>query len=152
MVAQRNAQGPGRAVVAMLVVATVYFLFVLALGINLLAVPALQRTVSLADFVLAGSVLFMLIIVAFLVLLVRGRGASAAQAAISGAPTAVPTVVRRRGDDEYVVTNDEFQGMRVLEYSHPPKSKNQGAIYAKALVPVTREYVLRVEEIIAQER
>jgi len=53
-------------------------------------------------------------------------------------------------DDERMVTTEEQQGLRVLEYSAPAKSKNRGAVYAKTYVPVTKADVLRVETLAAE--
>lgn len=53
-------------------------------------------------------------------------------------------------DDETLVTTETQQGLRVLEYSRPAKSRHKGAVYAKAYVPVTKEHVLRVETLAAE--
>lgn len=134
----------------MLVVATLYFLIVVALGVNLVAIPALTRVADLPTLALVGAALFGLFILVLLVQLVRGRQREEARQ-VQASAVAVPAPARRRGEDEYVVTSDEHQGLRVIEYSHPPKSQNKGAVYAKCLVPVSREFVLRVEELIAKE-
>lgn len=142
-----------RSVVAILVVAILYFLFVLALGINLFAIPAIQSRVRIGDLVLAGSVLFVVMALALVVMLFRRRQAFEAIEAETEAEEirAAESAVVRPRDDEVVVTNDSYQGLRVLEYSHPPKSQNKGAVYAKCYVPVARDSVVRLEDLIARE-
>lgn len=63
-------------------------------------------------------------------------------------PQAAPT--RASWDDELAATGETQQGMRVLEYSRPAKSRNKGAVYAKTYVPVTKEHVLRIETLAAE--
>lgn len=53
-------------------------------------------------------------------------------------------------DDEKRVTTEQQQGMTVLEYSRPAKSRHRGAVYTKAYVPVTKEHVLRIETLVAE--
>jgi hypothetical protein len=53
-------------------------------------------------------------------------------------------------DDERMVTAEQQQGLRVLEYSSPAKSRNRGAVYAKTYVPVTKGDVLRIETLAAE--
>lgn len=64
------------------------------------------------------------------------------------APMRVPTL----WDDETRRTTEERQGLRVLEYSAPPKSRHKGAVYTKDYVPVSKEWVLRVETMVAEPR
>jgi hypothetical protein len=53
-------------------------------------------------------------------------------------------------DDETRTTSEEKQGMKVLEYSRPAKSRHRGAVYTKDYVPVAKEWVLRVETMVAE--
>lgn len=55
-------------------------------------------------------------------------------------------------DDELKRTAEQQQGMTVLEYSRPAKSQHRGGVYTKAYVPVTKEFVLRVETLVADGR
>lgn len=55
----------------------------------------------------------------------------------------------RAADDELVTTSETQQGLRVIEYSAPAKSRHRGAVYSKTYVPVTKEHVLRVENLSA---
>ena len=64
-------------------------------------------------------------------------------------PEPPPTVA---WDDEKLATDESQQGLRVLEYSAPAKSRNRGAVYAKTYVPVTKEHVLRIETMAAEPR
>lgn len=52
-------------------------------------------------------------------------------------------------DDELVMTAETQKGLRVLEYSNPAKSAHKGAVYAKTYIPVTKEFVMRVETLAA---
>lgn len=60
--------------------------------------------------------------------------------------------VRAPVDDEAVLTTESQQGLRVIEYSRPAKSRHKGSVYAKTYVPVTKEHVLRVETLAAEPR
>lgn len=108
--------------------------------------------------VLAGVALFALIFLVQIPFLLRRRArarevpeeplapwSAEEQAAPAPAPIMAP-VVR---NDELVITDEMQKGFRVLEYSSPAKSENKGAVYAKTYVPVTKEYVLRVENVAA---
>lgn len=61
-------------------------------------------------------------------------------------------MARAPTDDEYLKTAESQQGLRVLEYSRPAKSRNRGAVYAKTYVPVTGDHVLRIETLAADTR
>jgi hypothetical protein len=61
-----------------------------------------------------------------------------------------PRMEMERWDDEVRLTTEQQQGMVVLEYSRPAKSRHRGAVYTKAYVPVTKEHVLRVETLAAE--
>lgn len=52
-------------------------------------------------------------------------------------------------DDEYVITEERQQGLQVLEYSAPPKSRNANAVYTKTYVAVSQAHVVRVETVVA---
>jgi len=65
------------------------------------------------------------------------------------APTA-PVMMGAPADDEKLVTGEMQQGLTVLEYSAPAKSRHRGAVYSKTYVPVTKEHVLRVETLAAE--
>lgn len=62
---------------------------------------------------------------------------------------APPVAPAAGGDDELAMTPETQKGLRVLEYSAPAKSANKGAVYAKTYVPVTKEFVMRVETLAA---
>lgn len=63
-----------------------------------------------------------------------------------------PLAPRVKADDELVITSEQQQGLRVIEYSKPAKSRHRGAVFAKTYVPVTKEHVLRVETLAAEGR
>lgn len=53
-------------------------------------------------------------------------------------------------DDERLTTTEVQQGLTVLEYSTPAKSRHKNAVYTKAYVPVSKQHVLRVETLAAE--
>lgn len=53
-------------------------------------------------------------------------------------------------NDELLRTQETAKGLQVLEYSAPAKSRTPGAVYAKTMVPVTKEHVLRIETLAAE--
>jgi hypothetical protein len=63
-----------------------------------------------------------------------------------------PRIAAQTWDDEKRVTTEQQQGMTVLEYSRPAKSRHRGAVYTKAYVPVAKEWVLRIETLVAEGR
>lgn len=60
-------------------------------------------------------------------------------------------VARPKANDELLVTSEVVKDLRVLEYSAPSKSRHSGAVYAKTMVPVTKEHILRVENLAAED-
>jgi hypothetical protein len=104
----------------------------------------------LEDWVLFGMVL---LVVLLLLLLLHYRGATRRGAApLAEQAEAAPSPGSRWVPDEILVTADLWQGLRVLEYSRPPKGEASAAVYAKCFVPVDAQYVLRVEERVAEAR
>lgn len=106
----------------------------------------------------AGAAFFVVLVLLAIPYLIRRspRRARAARAAVAPeadepfeAPRAAPTG-RVHEADELLLTDETQQGLRVLEYSRPPKSTNKGAVYAKTYVPVTKEHVVRVETLAAE--
>jgi hypothetical protein len=132
------------------ILAVLYFLFVLMLAV-------LHREVSgvpMDTLVLAGLVLFAVVILVQIPFMLRRRVRGPEPAAAETIPPAAgwtpeppPTFGH---DDEKLVTSEVQQGLTVLEYSAPAKSRHRGAVYAKAYVPVTKEHVLRVETLAAE--
>lgn len=129
------------------ILALLYFAFVVWLGVTRTSV----RGVSTDVLVLAGLALFLLVAVIEIPFFLRRR------------PKAEPAPERPEWqdeppepaaaplrDDERLATDETQQGLRVLEYSAPAKSRNRGAVYAKTYVPVTKEHVLRVETMAAE--
>lgn len=137
-----------------LVIAVVYFLWVALLGLGVIALPALEPTITPADWAVFGALLFLVLFLLLVVEYRRTKGGTAyvqAQPRASApAPVAVPQ--QRWPPDELVVTAESLQGRRVLEYSRPPKSEHPHAVYAKCLVPVDPQLVLRVEDLVAESR
>lgn len=132
-------------------IAILYFLAVVTLAI-------LRREINGVPtqwLVLGGVGLFVLVILVELPFFVRRRIRAEPEAAL---PAATPDwqdeapepATRGAWDDERIATAEEQQGLRVLEYSAPAKSRNRGSVYAKTYVPVTKEHVLRVETLAAE--
>ncbi|HWH08303.1 MAG TPA: hypothetical protein VNX21_03820 [Candidatus Thermoplasmatota archaeon] len=130
------------------VLALVYFAFVVWLG----ATRTTVRGVPMDYLVLGGLAFFLLVAVVELPFFLRRRPPKAApppeRAEWQDEPPE-PVAAPAR-DDERLTTDETQQGMRVLEYSAPAKSRNRGAVYAKTYVPVTKEHVLRVETLAAE--
>jgi hypothetical protein len=126
--------------------AILYFLLVVALAVFRVEIRGLPTQ----TLVLGGVVFFVLVILIELPFFFRRR-----------IKTEEPEPVRESSwqdeagepgamrDDEKLVTNETQQGMRVLEYSAPAKSRHRGAVYAKTYVPVAKEWVLRIENLAA---
>lgn len=141
------------------ILALLYFAFVVFLA----ATGQHVRGVPDEYLVWGGLALFVLVLIVEVPLLMRRRErAPAAEAseepdwtppettdeapAFAPPPAAAPAEAI---DDELVTTSETQKGLQVLEYSRPAKSVNKGSVYAKAYVPVTKEFVLRVETLAA---
>lgn len=153
------------------VIASLYFLAVVIIaalnntinrgGVNYRILP---RDVSVETLALVGVGLFALVILVELPFLIRRRPKrepapepAAAPADEEPAPWAAPAqgaipAAPPPRDDELVMTSETQQGYRVIEYSRPAKSRHRNAVFTKAYVPVTKEYVLRVETLVAEGR
>ncbi|MGQ0536857.1 MAG: hypothetical protein ACT4PT_12405 [Methanobacteriota archaeon] len=138
---------------ALFTISIIYFLWIVLVVTEAIRVRPLD-SVTDAQWVLSGIVVFLLVLLLEFLYL-RKRGVGAAQRAAAGvevvAESPVPTRVTKAGiHDEYVTTNDLYQGKRVLEYSKPPKSQHSEAVYAKTYVDVGGGLALRVEELVAE--
>jgi hypothetical protein len=135
-------------------VATLYFVLVVYLAAN--PVSGLDLDVL----ALAGLVFFAILIV--LAFLFMGRRKLPRPPPAANEPALLredmqdepleseaPRMAAQAWNDELVRTTEQQQGLTVLEYSRPPKSQHRGAVYAKAYVPVTKEFVLRIEVLVA---
>lgn len=147
--------------VVVLVIAVLYFLWAALLGLGIIALPALEPTITPADWAVFGALLFLVLLILLAVEYRRTRGGTyeppapaaghrAAATTPQAAPAAAPS--SRWIPDELVVTAETQQGRRVLEYSRPPKSEHPRAVYAKCLVPVDPQLVLRVEDLVAEAK
>lgn len=129
------------------VLAGLYFLFVLWLG----ATRTTVRGVSMDLLVLSGLALFLLVAVVEVPFFLRRRAPKPEPPAEREWQDEPPEPVAAPSwDDEKLTTEESQQGLAVLEYSAPAKSRNRGAVYAKTYVPVTKEHVLRVETMAAE--
>lgn len=126
-------------------IAILYFALILAMAIFRVEI----RNVPTQTLVLIGVAFFVLVILIELPYFMRRRVRTEEPPA--PAPTqGAASPLGAAGDDEHVTTNESQQGLRVLEYSAPAKSRNRGAVYAKTYVPVTKEHVLRIENLAAE--
>ena len=134
------------------VIALLYFAFVVYLAVARKEVANLP----MQTLVLAGIGLFALVFLVEIPFLFRRK--ARAPAPEPAPPQEEPSLwapapaepMRATADDEFLVTTENQQGLRVLEYSAPAKSRHRGAVYAKTYVPVTKEHVLRVETLAAE--
>lgn len=107
---------------------------------------------------MGGAGLFVLTALVLIPFLFRRKGAAPAKAveedAWEPAPASAPAAMRPRAswDDEIKLTDETAQGMRVIEYSWPAKSRNRQAVYTKTHVPVSSAHVVRVETMVAEAR
>jgi len=133
---------------AILVVGFLYLVWVLLLATRVLRLNFLEPFWTVDDWARSGAVLFVVMLVALLAQWFMARNDAAAVApawhAAPQARTAIP--------DELVMTGETWQGKSVLEYSKPPKSEHQRAVYAKCLVPIDAGFVLRVEDMVAEAK
>ena len=125
------------------ILAVLYFLTVVILNI-------LDRRIEgvTNDMLVWGGVgffiLVMLIEIPFFLRRSRPKPKAAAQPAPQGAQASNGHI-----DDEYLITEDRQQGLLVLEYSAPAKSKNVNVVYTKTYVPVSQAHVMRLETAVA---
>lgn len=147
------------------VVATLYFVWVLMVGLGNVRTP----TVDIGTWVLLGLVIFGVLFVLELLLLVRRKekdGAPAVEPADAGSTIPAylppgeaaangsafaPPPPRERADAEWIATSEMYRGLRVLEVSMPPKSRNKGGVYAKSYVAVGPDAVVRIEDLVADK-
>jgi hypothetical protein len=128
-------------------IAILYFVLILAMAILRIEF----RSVSTDALVYAGAVLFVVVILIELPFFLRRRVRVEEPEPSPYAPeSAAAGPLVGAGDHEALATSESQQGLRVLEFSAPPKSQNRGSVYAKTYVPVTKEHVLRVETLAAE--
>lgn len=127
------------------VIAVLYFILIITLAVMDLKIEG----VPMEYLVLGGLGLFILVMIVELPLLWRRRAPRPAR--VKTAPmSATPEAASRNGwDDELSITAETQQGMQVLEYSAPAKSRNRNSVYTKTYVPVTGAQVLRIESLVA---
>jgi hypothetical protein len=151
---RRVRRAPLNVPLIVLLVGALYFVFALLLGLGIIRLTGLEPTFTVQDWMQYGAVLMAVLL---LVLLAwwRLRPSEAAEARQEAAPAPAYEAPEASGSwvpDEIVLTSDEWHGRRVLEYSRPPKSEAPAAVYAKVVVPVDEQFVLRVEDRIAEAR
>ncbi|HUR69543.1 MAG TPA: hypothetical protein VM370_09885 [Candidatus Thermoplasmatota archaeon] len=127
------------------ILAALYFIAVLVLIVGNYRVQGVSNEL-LALVGVGIFVLVMLIELPFLLRRGAPRASRPAPAPLHDAPMRTPGP---RIDDEYMITEESQQGLRVVEYSAPAKSRNSNIVYTKTYVPVTGAHVLRVETAVA---
>ena len=132
------------------VVCLFYFAAILYVALRGLKI----RGASMDLLVLVGAALFVVTFLVEIPFFLRRRGPrpEEPEPRVDFQDEPLEPVSRVREDDEVLVTAEQQQGLRVLEYSRPAKSRHKGAVYAKTYVPVTKEHVLRVETLAAEGR
>ena len=135
-----------------LVVGVLYFVWVALLGLRIVILRSLEPTITPEDWAVGGAVLMLLLLVLLVVDFQRSKRNLYEEPAAAAAPAYAPPPATRWVPDELVVTAETVQGRRVLEYSRPPKSERPAAVYAKVLIPIDAQLVLRVEDLVAEAR
>ncbi|HET6315335.1 MAG TPA: hypothetical protein VFG86_02675 [Chloroflexota bacterium] len=130
------------------VIGLLYFIWVALLATNVIALPGLEHYISVQDWAVFGAVLMILLLVVLVVWSSRSRDRVEEVYEAPATRGAQPSWEA----DELVVTAEAWKGLRVLEYSRPPKSDAPAAVYTKCYVPLDGQFVLRVEDRIAEAR
>lgn len=130
------------------VIAVLYFIGVVVL------VSMNYRITGVSNDLLAlvGLGLFALVVLIELPFLLRRRPRRAEPDPVEAEPYAEAAPLAATGaarDDELRTTPETQQGLRVVEYSAPAKSRNRNAVFTKTYVPVTPTHVLRIETLVA---
>lgn len=130
------------------VIAALYFLAVLVLNVANYRI----RGVTDEMLVLGGVGLFVLVILVELPFFLRRRRPKAPKPRKAKADAPAAASPEANGwDDELLITSESQQGLQVLEYSAPAKSRNANSVYAKTYVPVSGAHVLRIETLAAEQ-
>lgn len=130
------------------IIATMYFIAVVVLTI----VDYRIRGVTTEMLALAGVGLFVLVMAFELPFFLRRRAPRApkpAKVKKARRPEAESSPSSAYVDDELTTTNEKAQGLQVVEYSSPAKSRNQSTVYTKTYIPVSGAHVVRVETAVA---
>lgn len=126
------------------VLATLYFLTVILLNVLDYEIAG----VGMDMLVLVGVALFVIVLLIELPFLLRRRAKREPEP--EPAPIGEPLAASRNGwDDELLITPESQQGLQVIEYSRPAKSRHSNAVFTKTYVPVSGAHVLRVETLAA---
>lgn len=100
--------------------------------------------------VLVGVAFFVLVMLIQLPFFLRRRVRRAPEPRPEPAAGAPPMAPSNNGwDDELLITRESQQGLQVIEYSAPAKSRHKNAVFTKTYVPVSGAHVLRVETLAA---
>lgn len=137
------------------ILALLYFAAVLLLA----AFGYEVQGVTMEQLVLGGAAFFLVVLVLELPFVFKKKVRQEPELVEEEPPVAEPvesfsepeTFTRPPSNDEMLVTSEVVKDLRVLEYSAPSKSLHSGAVYAKTMVPVTKEHVLRVETLAAED-
>ena len=126
-------------------IAAIYFLTIVLLNILNYRIQGVTDEML----VLGGVGLFVLVILIELPFFLRRRAPKAPKPAKVKAGAAPMDASLNGWDDELLITTESQQGLQVLEYSAPAKSRNANAVYTKTYVPVSGAHVLRIETLAA---
>lgn len=125
------------------ILATLYFVAVVLLTL----LDYRIQGVTTDMLVFAGIGIFVLVMLIEFPFFLRRRRPKAPRARRAAKAAAQPETVE--WDDEYLATDEEQQGLRVLEYSAPAKSQNTNTVFTKTYVAVTSAHVMRIETAVA---
>lgn len=129
------------------VLALVYFLVVIVLVVQDYELAGVDN----ATLAMGGAGLFLLVALIQIPFLFRRkvRAPPPTEGWTDEPPAPVAAAPRAPADDEILLTEETAQGLRVIEYSTPAKSRNRNAVYTKTHVPVSGSHVVRVETLVA---
>lgn len=128
------------------ILALLYFVGVVVLNILDYRIEGVSN-----EMLALGGVAFfgLVILVELPFFLRRSRPRAKKVKAAPAAPAPAAPATRAPVDDEVVTTDETQQGLRVVEYSSPARSRNANAVYTKTYVPVSGAHVLRIESMVA---
>lgn len=130
------------------VIAAIYFLTIIVLNVLNYRIKGVTDEML----VLGGVGLFVLVILIELpFFLRRGRPKAPKPVKAKAVAPAPGTPATNGWDDEILTTSESQQGLQVIEYSAPAKSRNANAVYTKTYVPVSGAHVLRIETLAADQ-
>lgn len=138
-------------------VAILTLAFVLLVASAIIPASSIHSSLELLHVVIAGSVVFVALLVVEGVLLAGGHPdhleddeEPAPGPERPAARDDIPEEAEAAEDLETLATDDEVEGRRVLEMARPPKDLVDAGVYSTTYVEIDGDRVLRVEELVAE--